>query len=99
MELRVVKHVFLPSGRELWTVVGRDEYLILAQELACSCKDSIFKVLRGELFKPCKHVREYLRRLYTNDYDVVKGLDEELVTLIKVISDDIKTQLLGEGPR
>ena len=95
-DIRVIKHVFLPSGKELWTTIGREEYLISIETLACSCKDSFFKTLKGEFFKPCKHIKAYLAKLQGEEYETVYGSDDELVTLIKVISGDIRERLSEE---
>jgi len=55
-EGRVRKHVFSPSGRLVWTVVGEEgEYQILPLATFCSCNDFYFRVLSHEAFL-CYHL-------------------------------------------
>jgi len=55
----VKKHMFLPSGRAVYTVVGRngDEF-IDPESLACSCESYFFGVLSGKS-KLCYHGLSY----------------------------------------
>ena len=42
-------HVFKPSNREVWTVVGKDnEYWVDPECSFCSCKDDYFQTLSGK---------------------------------------------------
>jgi predicted nucleic acid-binding Zn finger protein len=53
---RVRKHVFSPSGRVVWTVVGEErEYQILPLATFCSCNDFYFRVLSHDAFL-CYHL-------------------------------------------
>lgn len=55
-EGKVRKHVYSPSGRVVWTVVGKDrEYQILPLASFCSCNDFYFRVLSREAFL-CYHL-------------------------------------------
>ncbi len=49
-------HLFLPSGRRLWTVVGKEGEYWLDPELSfCSCKNYYFATLSGG--EPCYHLK------------------------------------------
>jgi predicted nucleic acid-binding Zn finger protein len=49
-------HLFLPSGRKLWTVVGKEgEYWVDPELSFCSCKDYYFATLSGG--GPCYHLK------------------------------------------
>ncbi len=49
-------HVFLPSGKQLCTVVGKEEEYWVDPELSfCSCKDYYFTTLSGG--PPCYHIK------------------------------------------
>ena len=51
---RVKKYVFLPSGRVVWIVVGKQrEYLVMPAADFCSCEDFYFRFDRGHL---CYHI-------------------------------------------
>lgn len=49
-------HLFLPSGKKLWTVVGKEgEYWVDPELSFCSCKDYYFATLSGG--EPCYHIK------------------------------------------
>lgn len=50
-------HLFLPSKREIWTVVGIEgEHFVNEKEPFCSCKHFHFKVM-SDLDKTCSHLK------------------------------------------
>ena len=54
--LRAKKYVFQPSGRIVWTVLGKKrEYLLFTIAEFCSCNDFFFRVMDGEA-QICYHL-------------------------------------------
>jgi predicted nucleic acid-binding Zn finger protein len=92
VEPRAVKlHVFRPSGRKLWTVVGRDEEYWADPHLSfCSCKNYFYKSLSNG--KPCYHLRSIFRALNRHhDYISFEFDDGEYKQFLNaVIRDSVK---------
>jgi len=86
---RVKKHLFLPSGREIWTVVGSriDHYIDLDQPY-CSCKDFYYHLIRG-LEQTCYHLEAAKLAKQTNRYTVTTFSDEEYQSLLEAILNDL----------
>jgi len=88
-EGRVKRHVFKPSGREIWTVVGSriDHYVDLEQPY-CSCKDFYYHLIRG-LEQTCYHIEAAKIAKQTNRYCEITFSDEEYQDLLKAILNDL----------
>jgi predicted nucleic acid-binding Zn finger protein len=87
----VKKHVFRPSGTEIWTVVGREgEYLVASDPPLCTCPAYYFSLTRGRK-KECHHLiaLEYARHL--NRFFTIIGHDDEIQVFLGL--------LWGEEPR
>ncbi len=75
-EKRVKLHIFEPSQRQIWTVVGMGKEYWLAPEFDyCSCEGYYFGKLKGK--KSCYHL-ESLRMAQTqHDVEVIRFSDDE----------------------
>jgi predicted nucleic acid-binding Zn finger protein len=97
-EGRVRKHVFSPSGRLVWTVVGeKGEYQILPLAPFCSCNDFYFRVLSHEAFL-CYHLLAQRIAEALNKYVQLEGNNEDYATLLSVLRTPAveKRKLLAE---
>ena len=80
---------FKPSGRELWTVVGRHGDLLLDDNQPyCSCRDFHYRVLSGKE-EICYHLLALKIAKKTNSYDTINFQDEEYPFYLKSLLQDI----------
>lgn len=97
-EGRVRKHVFSPSGRLVWTVVGEEgEYQILPLATFCSCNDFYFRVLSHEAFL-CYHLLAQKIAEALDRYVILEGDDGGYPSLLSVLRTPAveKRKLLAE---
>jgi predicted nucleic acid-binding Zn finger protein len=89
---RVRLHVFKPSGRRRWVVVGKHgEYLVLPEAGYCSCPDFFFRVMSGE--KPtCYHLVAVKLAIERKQFNIVESDDAEHDQLME-------HWLRGEAPK
>lgn len=81
-------HIFKPSNRELWTIVGKDnEYWIDPEHGFCSCKDYYFQTLSGK--EKCYHLQVLTAAKEKNLIDIVTFGDDEYETFLKALIDDV----------
>ncbi len=93
----VKKHTFSPSGRFVFTVVGRDgEEFIDPERPFCSCSNFYFKVLGGGVDDLCYHLISYNIALESKRVETVAFSDEEYASVLSAISRDVLTNLKGE---
>lgn len=95
---RVRKHVFYPSGRTIWTVVGEErEYQILSLANFCSCNDFYFRVLSHEAFL-CYHLIAQKIAEALGKYVSIDGGDEEYEAFLSILRKPAaeRRRLLGE---
>jgi predicted nucleic acid-binding Zn finger protein len=85
----VKKHIFTPSGRILFTVVGRsgDEF-IDPEKPFCSCRHFFFRVLGGRDLT-CYHLLAYEMAKESQKFDQVEMHDEEFGTFLKLLASDL----------
>jgi predicted nucleic acid-binding Zn finger protein len=85
----VKKHVFLPSGRTIYTVVGSnaDEF-IDPPKAYCSCESYFYRVLSDKA-KQCYHVLGYKIADESGLVDEVEFDDEEYDTFMKLLASDV----------
>ena len=85
----VKRHVFTPSGRVLFTVVGRsgDEF-IDPEKPFCSCRHFFFRVLGGRDLT-CYHLLAYEMAKESQNFDQVEMHDEEFGTFLKLLASDL----------
>lgn len=81
-EKRVKLHIFEPSKRQIWTVVGMGQEHWLAPEFNyCSCQAYYFGKLKGK--KSCYHLDSIKMAEKENDIEVIVFSDEEYLDFLK----------------
>lgn len=79
----------MPSGREIWTVVGREGDLLVDTAMSyCSCRHYHYMVL-GEKSKTCSHLVAAELALKKDALDVILLNDEEHSTFLTLLLKDI----------
>ncbi|MGD1838632.1 MAG: hypothetical protein ACPKPY_11335 [Nitrososphaeraceae archaeon] len=83
-------HLFLPSKRKLWTVVGNSaEYWVDLDLDYCTCKYYYFKTLSGK--DRCIHLRKLSNAIKENKFDKIIFDDSEYqVFLVSLMKDILK---------
>lgn len=80
-------HRFLPSGRKVWTVVGREEHLVDDEEGYCSCKHYYFSAMRkGGI---CYHILAVRMAKELELYELIEMEDEEYPTFLSLLLEDL----------
>lgn len=88
VEKRVKVHIFKPSNRELWTVVGKDrEYWVDPEDNFCSCEDYYFKALSGK--EECYHLQVIGIAREKKLLDVIEFNDEEYEPFLSALINDM----------
>jgi len=87
-ERRVKLHVFEPSQRKVWTVVGKGkEHWLDPDAEFCSCPGYYFGKLSGK--KPCYHLESVLSSKKENKFEKIVFSDEEYVDFITSLISDL----------
>jgi predicted nucleic acid-binding Zn finger protein len=87
--------LFMPSGKRLWMVVGRDNEYWTDPELGfCSCKDFYFTALSGG--GECYHLKSVKKAMSENRYAAVEFKDSEYIEYLQAIAED-SASVLGRG--
>ncbi len=86
-EKRIKLHIFEPSNREIWTVVGKSkEHWLDPDEEYCSCPGFYFGKLSGK--NRCYHLESALLAKKENNFEKIIFSDEEYIEfLVGLISD------------
>ena len=80
-------HRFLPSGREIWTVVGMEEHLVDDEEGYCSCRHYYFSAMRkGGV---CYHILAVRMAKELGLYELIEMDDEEYPTFLALLLEDL----------
>jgi len=88
-------HFFQPSGRMVWTVVGRDSEHWLDPELEfCSCKNYYFQALSGA--EPCYHLKSLTQAAFEKKFVTIQFDDSEYIRFFKAVISDNVNKLLNE---
>jgi predicted nucleic acid-binding Zn finger protein len=89
----VKKHVFRPSGRVIYTVVGRsgDEF-IDPERPFCSCQHFFYRVLGGR-DRMCYHLLSYKIACESENLEEVVFHDEEYATFLELLGGDLISPL------
>lgn len=90
---RVKRHVFIPSGRTVYTVVGRsgDEF-IDPEKPFCSCESFFFRVLGGR-HETCYHLLAYRMAGETDSFSETSFHDEEFRYFLGLLSSDLLARI------
>jgi predicted nucleic acid-binding Zn finger protein len=97
-KLGVKLHVFDPSGREIWTVVGTEgDALVNIDRFGegkqyCSCDDFHFRVLGGAVSE-CYHLIAARKARERNLYSKVVFSDEEYASFLRSLLADIFSRI------
>jgi predicted nucleic acid-binding Zn finger protein len=85
----VKKHVFLPSGRSIYTVVGSkaDEF-IDSETPFCSCESYFYGVLSGRIER-CYHILSYKIADEAGLIQEVEFADQEYDTFLQLLASDV----------
>lgn len=85
----VKRHVFLPSGRAVYTVVGShaDEF-IDPEKSFCSCESYFYGVL-SQKSEECYHMLAYTIAAESGLVDEVKFDDEEYDEFTRILASDV----------
>lgn len=88
-EGRVKRHEFFPSGRILYTVVGRSgDELVDPTEPFCSCQHFFFSVLGGRS-ETCYHLLAYSIATRMDRLSTVRFHDEEFGYFLSLLTSDL----------
>ena len=81
-------HYFIPSKRQLWTIIGKNNEYWLDPELDyCSCKHYYFKTLSGK--DKCQHLKVINELIKHKKYDKTEFSDDEYTNFIVLLIKDI----------
>lgn len=87
-EKRVKQHVFEPSQRQIWTVVGKDnEYWVDTEGGYCSCPAFYFGKLNGK--ESCYHLESAELAKKKNSFETIIFADEEFADFIYGLISDL----------
>ena len=87
-EKRVKLHVFEPSQREIWTVVGKGkEHWLDPDSVYCSCPGYYFGKLSGK--KSCYHLDSVVLAKKENKFEKVIFSDDEYVEFLASLIPDL----------
>lgn len=85
---RVKLHIFEPSQRKIWTVVGKSkEHWLDPAEEFCSCPGYYFGKLNGK--NTCYHIDSILLAQKKSKYETIKFSDEEYANFMSGIIRDL----------
>jgi predicted nucleic acid-binding Zn finger protein len=96
-ELRVKRHLFAPSGRQIWSIVGNegDFYATFPFDDAkqsfpefCSCDDFHYRALNGEIAE-CYHLIAGKKAFQQKKYSTVEFSDEDYESFLRSLLHDI----------
>ena len=87
-ENRVKLHIFEPSQRKIWTVVGKSkEHWVDPDGHYCSCRGYYFGSLEGK--KSCYHLDSALLAMREQRMETVRFSDEEFKDFIHGLISDL----------
>ncbi len=83
----VKQMLFLPSGKKLWVVIGRDNEYWTDPELGfCSCKDFYFTTLSGG--QDCYHLKSVRKTIQQRGFTAIEFYDSDYTQLLQAVADD-----------
>ena len=92
-EKRVKLHIFQPSKRKIWTVVGVENEYWLDPELDfCSCPGYYFSKKNGE--KTCYHLRSLKMAVAQDKLELITFSDHEYENFMSGILSDLQEVIL-----
>ncbi len=92
-EGRVKLHRFLPSDREIWTVVGsKGDQLVIESQPYCTCRHFHFAVLGGR-DKTCYHLSALKKAKEFSKFVRIDIDDAEYGRFLSLLSSDVPPDL------
>lgn len=92
-EGRVKLHRFVPSGREIWTVVGsRGDQLVIESQPYCTCRHFHFTVLGGR-DKTCYHLSALRKAKELSKFARIDIDDAEYGRFLSLLSGNVPPDL------
>ena len=87
-ERRVKLHLFNPSKREIWTVIGKEkEHWIDPNSNFCSCSGYYFGMIKNKTV--CYHLESISKAKKENKFETIKFADDEYESFISGIVSDL----------
>jgi len=87
-EKRIKLHIFEPSQRKIWTVVGKEkEYWIEPELNFCSCESFYFNSIAGK--NDCYHLQSFALAQKENKVEQIKFSDDEFSDFISGLVSDL----------
>ena len=87
-EKRVKLHIFEPSKKEIWTVVGKEkEHWLDPESQYCSCRGFYFGRLSGK--NTCYHLESAILAKKQNQVERIFFSDDEFVDFIMTLVSDL----------
>lgn len=81
-------HIFYPSRRSIYTVVGREtEELIDPEKMFCSCKDFFYRAISRK--ESCYHLIAYSIAKEEGHIETIKFSDDEYHSFVKALLEDL----------
>lgn len=85
---RVKLHVFEPSNRKIWTVVGKgEEHWLFPDMEYCSCAGFYFGKLNKK--KKCYHLESVKLAENKNKIEIIKFSDDEYIDFLSSLIQDL----------
>ena len=87
-EKRIKLHYFLPSNRNIWTIVGKEKEHWLEHDLKfCSCSGFYFGMLKNK--KPCYHIDSIQIAKKEELYERIEFSDDEFEGFMSGLINDL----------
>jgi len=87
-EKRVKLHIFEPSNKKIWTIVGKgEEYWLFPEMDFCSCPGFYFGKLNGK--KECYHLEAVKISERENQTEIIKFSDDEYGDFLSSLISDL----------
>jgi predicted nucleic acid-binding Zn finger protein len=87
-------HAFTPSGKKIYTVVGKaDEYWTAPDLDFCSCKSFYYRSLASG--KPCTHLTSARKAIREESFSLTEFIDYEYVGFLQAIINDSSKNVLA----
>jgi predicted nucleic acid-binding Zn finger protein len=94
---KVTAHVFQPSGRKLWTVMGsHGEYVILPNAKFCNCDDFYFQITKKLNIHVCYHLIAQRIASMLGVHEKVEHSDRSYAQLLEKLSTPEKAEAKTE---
>jgi predicted nucleic acid-binding Zn finger protein len=85
--------LFVPSGRKIWTVVGREGEYWTDPELGfCTCKDFYFTTLSGG--EECYHLKSVRKAMKEGRFSQLEFSDGDYGRFLQALADDAESSIL-----